>query len=99
MEDHKKKCSSKEHREIQAIIYCKECKIKHDKFMLKDRLNNKYPLIHENCLTHIMHHTNINKIDNIEYYKEIGINNYRLEFFDEDYNETKKYIQRLKNML
>ena len=83
----------------KCLNYCKECKIKHDKFMLKDRLNNKYPLIHENCLTHIMHHTNINKIDNIEYYKEIGINNYRLEFFDEDYNETKKYIQRLKNML
>ena len=27
MKEPKKKCSSKEHKEIQAIIYCKECKI------------------------------------------------------------------------
>lgn len=83
----------------KCLNYCSKCKNSKDKFYLKDKLNKEYPIIHENCITHIMHHSNINKIDNIAYYKEIGINNYRIEFFDENYNEVNKYIQMIKNML
>ena len=83
----------------KCLNYCSKCKNSKDLFYLEDKLGNKYPIIHDNCITHIMHNTNINKIDNINYYKNIGINNYRLEFFDEDYNTVKKYIHKLKNML
>ncbi|MBR3161462.1 MAG: U32 family peptidase [Bacilli bacterium] len=83
----------------KCLNYCKDCQNKKDTFFLKDRLNNNYPIINENCITHIMHHTKINKINKIDLYKDIGINNFRLEFFEEDYNEVKKYIQKTKNML
>ena len=43
-----------------------------------------------------MHHKNINYLDNISYYKNIGIRSYRLELFDEDYEETIKLIETLK---
>ena len=83
----------------ENINYCSECKNSKDRFMLKDATGKKYPIIHENCITHIMHHTNIDKIENINYYKEIGINNYRIELFDENYKETERCIQRIKSML
>ena len=83
----------------ENINYCKECKNSKDRFMFKDNTGKKYPIIHENCITHIMHHTNIDKIDNINYYKKIGINNYRIEFFDENYKEAERCIHRIKNML
>jgi hypothetical protein len=32
-------------------------------------------------------------------YQKLGIKHYRIELFDEDYEEAKKIIQRLKNVL
>ncbi|MEE3343815.1 MAG: DUF3656 domain-containing protein [Bacilli bacterium] len=83
----------------KCLNYCDKCKNSKDKFYFEDRLGKRYPIIHDKCITHIMHNSNINNIDNINYYKELGINNYRLEFFDENYNEVKRYIQKVKNML
>ena len=61
---------------------------KNDKYYLEDINKNRYPIIHNNCLTHIMHYKNINYLDKLSYYKSIGIINYRLELFDENYEET-----------
>ena len=58
---------------------------------------NKYRILHSNCLTHIMHYKNIDYLDKIDYYKSIGIKSFRLELLDEDYNETIKLINNIKN--
>lgn len=74
----------------------KECPCKkEDKYLLEDINNNRYPIIHNNCLTHIMHYKNIDYLDNIDYYKNIGVRSYRLELFDEDYDETIKLIDKI----
>lgn len=79
---------------IKEIELC-PCK-KEDKYYLEDIHNNRYPILHENCLTHIMHHKNISYLDNIKYYKSIGIRSYRLELFDEDYDKVIKLIEKVK---
>lgn len=78
----------------EVIMKC-PCK-KSDKYYLEDINKNRYPIIHSNCLTHIMHYKNINYLDKIDYYKDIGIKSYRLELFDEDYDEVVKLINRVR---
>lgn len=67
-----------------------------DKYYLEDIYGNKYPIIHGDCLTHIMHYKNIDYFDKLDYYKNIGIKSYRLELFDEDYDTTTILINKLK---
>ena len=43
-----------------------------------------------------MHYKKINYIDNIEYYKNIGIRSFRLELLDETYDEVIKLINEIK---
>ncbi|MGN1342583.1 MAG: DUF3656 domain-containing protein [Bacilli bacterium] len=70
---------------------------KEDIYYLEDINKNKYRILHSNCLTHIMHYKNIDYLDKIDYYKSIGIKSFRLELLDEDYNETIKLINNIKN--
>ena len=67
-----------------------------DKYYIEDINKNRYPVIHNNCLTHIMHYKNINYLDKLSYYKNIGIRSFRLELFDENYDETNKLIEKIK---
>ena len=69
--------------------------VREDKYYLEDINKNKYPILHKNCLTHIMHNKNIDYIDKLPYYKNIGIRSYRLELLDENYEETIKLINKL----
>ena len=41
-----------------------------------------------------MHYNTLNKLDNLNTYKEMGINNYRLELFDESEKEVQALINR-----
>lgn len=70
---------------------------KNDKYYLEDINKKRYRILHNNCLTHIMHHKNINYIDKLSYYKKIGIRSYRLELLDESYEETIKLIKMIGN--
>ena len=81
----------------KCLNYCNSCKSGKDNFYLEDKFNNRYPMIRKNCLTHIMHHKVIDKIDNISSYKEMGVKYYRLELFDENISEVKRLIFRIKN--
>ena len=80
----------------ECLNYCNKCKQSKDKFYLEDKFNEKYPLIQENCITHILHSKNINKIDRINKYHEMGINYFRLELFEETSQELEKYINVIK---
>ena len=70
---------------------------KEDIYYLEDIHQNKYRILHDNCITHIMHHKNLNYLDKIDYYKKIGIRSYRLELLDENYDEVIKLINNIKN--
>ena len=73
------------------ICPCKE----EDIYYLEDINKNRYRVLHNNCLTHIMHHKKINYLDNINYYKNLGIRSYRLELLDETYNEVVELMNKI----
>lgn len=68
-----------------------------DRYYIEDINKNRYPIIHKNCLTHIMHYKNIDYLSNISYYKSIGIKSYRLELFDEKYEEVIALIKKINS--
>lgn len=76
----------------KCLKYCNSCKDSQDKFGLKDRQGNYYPMIRKNCLTYIMHHQVIDKINDVSKYKDMGIRHYRLELFDEDVDQIRELI-------
>ncbi len=95
--------------ELMIMKYCplnflvnkdKQCSIcqNNNKYYLKDRNNAMYRL-ENNPSTHsttILNYKKIDLINEIGELKKMGINNFRIELLDEDYNETKKLIERLK---
>ena len=83
----------------KCLNHCHNCKTSQDKFYLENKLGARFPIIHNNCITHIMHSTNINKIKDINKYIDMGITNYRLELFDENYEEVKELINEIKMKL
>lgn len=75
---------------------CSLCTTK-DKYYLKDQYDNMYPIVNEKHLTHILHYKNLNIINDISEYKELGINNYRIELYDEDKKQIKEIINEIRN--
>lgn len=68
---------------------CNICK--NNRYYLEDKYKNKYEIIKNNdCNMRIIDYKNINMIDEIQKYKEIGINNFRFILNDESINELKK---------
>lgn len=80
----------------ECLNYCSNCKESRDKFYLESSDKKRYPLIRNNCVSRIMHFSNIDKIDKIGDYREMGINNFRLELFEEGYKELELLIRRIK---
>lgn len=70
-------------------------------YELEDRNNKRYRIISEvnNHLTHILYYKPIDKIDNVSFYKNIGIKNYRIELLDEDSSTLSNLIDNLRSNL
>ncbi len=68
------------------------------KYELKDRNGSIYQLRQENELTHIFYYRNIDLFSEIESFRKIGINRYRLEFLDEDCKEVRNVIKNIKSI-
>ena len=83
----------------ELLNNCSVCKTNKNKYYLQDRLGYKYRIIHNNCLTHIMHYKNIDYISNIKEYINMGINNYRIELLDESKEEVLNIINSIKSMI
>ena len=79
---------------------CSVC-LDHNRYYLLDRNDKKYRLLQDTNihLTHIMNYKPTILLDNIDYYKSIGIKNYRLEFLDESSERVKELISELKMKL
>lgn len=81
----------------KCLNYCKNCKNNQDKFYLEDKFNHNYPIINNQCLTHIMHYQVENKLDKLSTYQDMGISYYRLELFNEDKYEVEYLINQFLN--
>ena len=79
---------------IKSNDKCPNCK--NNKYYLKNIKNQLYPIISRNCQSHILNHENINYIDKINYLKEKGIKNFRLDFYDETKEEILNIINKVK---
>lgn len=78
---------------------CSVCKDNKNKYYLKDKSNNKYRILHNNCITSIMHYKNTDLIDEIEKYKQLNIYNYRIDLLDESREDIKDIINGVREKL
>lgn len=89
---------------IEAMVM-KHCIVKsitnnhscNKKYYLKNKNNELYPIVQNNCLTTVLNYKPINNIDKINYYKELNIKHFRIDLYNENYNETIKIIKSIKN--
>jgi putative protease len=77
---------------------CSACK-SNKKYYLRDRFKNDYLLGFNNCMMTVYNYKKLNIIENVNKLKEMGINNFRLNFVDEDYDECVKMINTINNNL
>ena len=98
--------------ELMLMKYCPlNCFVNQDRvchacmdpipYYLVDRFNKRYPILSEPKyhLTHLLNATVTDKISNIPFYKKQGINYYRLELLNEDYEETSSLITKVYQSL
>lgn len=89
---------------IEAMVmkYCpiktltNNCNCKNNNYYLKQN-NRLFPIIQNNCLTTILNYKPLNNIDKIKYYKNLGIKHFRIDLYNETYEETIKIIKNIKN--
>lgn len=66
-----------------------------NKYYLKGQNKESYPLITRNCFTKLLHSKNINLISKIDYYKSLGITNFRLDLYDETIDQIASLLKEL----
>ncbi|WP_373899670.1 DUF3656 domain-containing protein [Haloimpatiens sp. FM7315] len=70
---------------------------KYGKFYIKDRTSIEFPVLTDKfCRSHILNSVSNNLIPNLKELKAMGIKSFRLDFTDEDYEETKKVLKAFK---
>jgi len=98
--------------ELMLMKYCPLKKlVNHDKvchacqngnrYEFEDRNKAKYPIV---CNLHlhsskILNYEVTNRINELKELQQIGINNFRVEFYDESYEESKKVLEEIVNLL
>ncbi|WP_032121573.1 U32 family peptidase [Clostridium amazonitimonense] len=66
-------------------------------YILRDRKNEEFLLKTDRyCRSHIYNTVPINLIDKIDELKSFGVNSFRLDFIDEDYNMVNSVLESLK---
>lgn len=71
------------------------------KYELEDRNGARYPIIN-NRVTHsttILNQEITNKLKDIQLFKEMGVNNFRVEFYDESYETAKEILSEVINQI
>jgi len=74
---------------------CNLCK-SNNKYYLIDRKNERYQIINDGLCNNILLSSNkINLINKLDYYKSLGINHFRLQFYNEKYDEVEKILKTI----
>lgn len=66
------------------------------KYELEDRNGERYSLLQDNELTHIFYYKNLDLREDISKLLEVGVDRYRVEFFDENKESVKNVIKNIK---
>ena len=77
---------------------CLVCK-NNNKYYLEDRNGERYSIYNDKCLTHIINSRNIDYSDNVKELINMGVSEFRIELFDEDFNDTKDIINKYLDLL
>ena len=79
---------------------CHVC-LNNNKYYLVDRNDKKFRIINDfnDHSTHIMNYKPINIIEDISYYKSIGIKSYRLELLDETSKEVEILLKKVEELV
>ena len=96
--------------ELMAMKYCilndlvnknKVCSVckNANTYYIKDRNDKNYPFNHIGCNSYLLNYENIDNISKIPEYKNLGITNYRVDLFDETYDEVIKIYEKTLKML
>lgn len=78
----------------------KECSMPcmKDEFTLIDRMNEKFRVLCDNnCRSHILNSLPINLIEELEEMKNFNIENFRVDFLDETYEEVKDVLLQISS--
>lgn len=92
--------------ELMIMKYCllgatlkndsKNCGLCHNKkYYLEAQNKEKYPVINNNCLVKLLHSKNIDLIDKLDFYKNLGITNFRIDLYDEDIKDIDRILERV----
>lgn len=68
-------------------------------YYLKDRNNELFPVVVKDDLTHIFYYKNLDLSLELDSLRDIGINNYRIELFDESELETVNILKKYESLL
>lgn len=93
--------------ELMIMKYCvlastlksdsKTCGLCHNKkYYLEAQNKEKYPVINNSCLVKLLHSKNIDLIDNMGFYKSLGITNFRIDLYNEDIEKINSILERMK---
>ena len=66
-------------------------------YSLKDKDGNVYPIVTSNHLVHILDSNNYDKLDLLDAYIKNSISSFRIDLYDEEEQEFKKIINRIRN--
>ena len=86
---------------VEIIIYgtlelmVMKHKIMDDTCFLVDKRGYRYPVVVDNYVSHVMHYEPMNQINSIKKYQELGIENFRIELFNETKEEVKAILSRI----
>ena len=69
-----------------------------NKYSLKDKDNNIYPIVTNNHLVHILDSNNINMLDNINKLRSYGFNSFRIDLYDEKEKDIINIISKIRNV-
>lgn len=75
---------------------CGSCSNNQNEFYLEDKEKKRYPIVCEECVTHLLDSKVINKISQIKNYQKYGISVFRLELFDEPTKKVEALIKKIR---
>jgi len=67
-----------------------------NKYYLKDKDGNEFPIINTKHYTHIMHKEPLDRLNNIKYCLDKGITNFRIELLDESSKEIDYLLNKIR---
>lgn len=75
-------------------VKCSICK-NNKQYYLKDRNKELLPILNKNCNTYILDYKNIDRLNEISKYREIGVNNFTISLFEESENDIMNILDNL----